>query len=240
MRFGSLFTGIGGLDLGLERAGFECMYQVEIDDFCRKVLTKRWPAVPKFGDICEIKELPKTDLIAGGFPCQDLSFAGKGAGITGERSGLWKEFARIVATCKPKYVLIENVPALRHRGMEVVLQDLARLGYDAVWDCVPASDFGAPFERKRLYIIAFPAGKLGAQRFRNEQKHDWKRSLFSSGDKRSPKADRAGWLQTEPNLGGVADGIPDRVDRVTALGNAVVPCAGEFFGRVITNLEKQI
>ena len=98
MRFGSLFAGIGGMDLGLERAGMECAWQVEIDPYCQKVLAKHWPDVQRFGDIkdCGAHNLEPVDLICGGFPCQDISLAGKGAGIEGERSGLWSEYHRII------------------------------------------------------------------------------------------------------------------------------------------------
>ena len=156
MTFGSLFAGIGGLDLGLERAGMECAWQVEIDPFCRKVLAKHWPDVPKYEDVTEVgaHNLEPVDLICGGFPCQDLSYAGKGAGIEGERSGLWTEYARIVRELQPRYVLVENVPALLGRGMGRVLGDLAASGYDAEWDCIPAAAVGAPHRRDRAFILA--------------------------------------------------------------------------------------
>lgn len=169
MTFGSLFSGIGGIDLGLERAGMECRWQVEIDPFARRVLTKHWPNVPKYKDvrIVEafddesqrlIERVEPIDLLAGGFPCQDISTAGQGIGIIGERSGLWKEFARLVAELRPISILAENVPALRGRGLAMVLQDLWALGYDAEWHCIPACSFGAPHERDRIWIVAYPAG----------------------------------------------------------------------------------
>src|SRR5688572_14262480 len=131
MRFGSLFAGIGGIDLGLERAGMKCAWQVELDPFCRRVLAKHWPDVARYEDVREVgaHNLEPVDLIAGGFPCQDISNAGKRAGIDGERSGLWSEYARIVRELRPRYVLVENVTALLGRGIGRVLGDLAALDF---------------------------------------------------------------------------------------------------------------
>ena len=159
--FGSLFSGIGGIDLGLERAGMECKWQVEIDPYATKVLEKHWPNVRRYSDVKECGEsnLDPVDLICGGFPCQDISYAGKGAGITGERSGLWKEFYRIICELRPRYVLVENVPALLRRGLNVVLGDLASCGYDAEWESLPAAAFGAPHQRDRIFIIAHASGE---------------------------------------------------------------------------------
>lgn len=158
LTFGSLFAGIGGLDLGLERAGLECRWQVEIDPFCQRVLAKHWPDVRRHDDV---KTFPvdqvdqwNVDLICGGFPCQDISYAGRGAGIHGERSGLWFEYARIVRVLRPKYVVIENVSALLARGMDAVLGTLADIGYDAEWCTVTAADFGLPQIRQRVFILA--------------------------------------------------------------------------------------
>lgn len=157
MTFGSLFSGIGGIDLGLERAGMTCRWQVEIDPFCQKVLAKHWPLVPKYGDIREVTgdELERVDLLAGGFPCQDLSCAGKRAGIDGERSGLWREYARLIGELRPRYVLIENVPGvLANEPMRRVLGDLSALGFNAEWQSLPAAAFGAPHIRYRVFIVA--------------------------------------------------------------------------------------
>jgi len=153
---GSLFAGIGGFDLGFERAGFKTAWQVEIDPYCTKVLAKNFPEAERFGDIreCGSHNLKPVDVICGGFPCQDISNAGLRAGITGERSGLWTEYARIIGELRPKYVLVENVAALLGRGMGVVLGDLATLGYDAEWDVVSARDVNAPHIRERIWIVA--------------------------------------------------------------------------------------
>lgn len=153
---GSLFSGIGGLELGFERAGFEVRWQVEIDPWCRKVLTKHWPSVPKYEDVRNVgaHNLEWVDVIVGGFPCQDISIAGKGAGLEGTRSGLWSEYIRIVRATRPRYVVVENVSALLHRGLDVVLRDLAQSGYDAEWQVLPAAAFGAPHRRDRVFIVA--------------------------------------------------------------------------------------
>ena len=151
MTFGSLFSGIGGLDLGLERAGMTCKWQVEIDPYCTKVLEKHWPGVKRYGDIRTVTAAEHVDLIAGGFPCQDISHMGKRAGLAGHRSGLWSEMLRIVGEIRPDYVLVENVSGLLVRGAWRVLADLAEIGFDAEWDTLRAGDFGAPHERRARY-----------------------------------------------------------------------------------------
>ncbi len=168
---GSLFAGIGGFDLGFERAGIRTIWQVEIDAYCRRLLAKNFPLAVRFDDIrtvCGIqhahpcpgrmRHLTWVDIISGGFPCQDISNAGKRAGIDGERSGLWSEFARIIRELRPRYVVVENVAALLGRGMERVLGDLAACGYDAEWQSIRASDVGAPHRRERIWIVAYPSG----------------------------------------------------------------------------------
>lgn len=161
MKVGSLFAGIGGFDLGLERAGFQTAWFCEQDEFCQRVLAKHWPDVPCYPDIRELKgsDVEPVEILCGGFPCQDLSYAGRGAGIEGERSGLWSEYARLVGELRPRYVLVENVPALLTRGLGRVLGDLAALGYDAEWDCIPASAVGAPHRRDRIWIVAYPSSE---------------------------------------------------------------------------------
>lgn len=157
---GSLFAGIGGIDLGLELAGFECKWQVEIDPYARQVLHKHWPEVPKFEDVREFPPAGdfKVDLICGGFPCQDISYAGKGAGLDGERSGLFYELIRVVSLVGPRFVLLENVSALLTRGLDQVLGTLASIGYDAEWHCISAAHVGAPHIRDRVFILAYRKG----------------------------------------------------------------------------------
>jgi DNA (cytosine-5)-methyltransferase 1 len=157
-----LFSGIGGFSLGLERTGgFRTVAFCEIDPFCRRVLAKHWPEVPCYDDVRELTAAHlaadgiAVDVICGGFPCQDISFAGKGAGLAGERSGLWSEIARLSGELRPRYVIVENVAALLSRGLDKVLGDLAALGYDAEWHCIPASAVGAPHQRDRIWIVAY-------------------------------------------------------------------------------------
>jgi len=165
MRVGSLFAGIGGFDLGLERAGFEIAWQVEIDPYCQRVLAKHWPHVQRYGDIQSVDwgTVEPVDVLCGGFPCQDISLAGTGAGLAGERSGLWFEYAKAIEALTPRYVIIENVAALRSRGLDQVLGSLAALGYDAEWHCIPASAVGAPHRRDRVWIVAYPIGSRQLQ-----------------------------------------------------------------------------
>jgi len=164
LTFGSLFAGIGGFDLGFERAGMRCVWQVEIDEYCRRVLAKHWSNVKRWDDVKtfppEGEDFERPDVICGGFPCQDISNAGNQAGIAeGTRSGLWSEYARIVGVVRPRYVVVENVAALLHRGLGRVLGDLAACGYDAEWDCIPAAAVGAPHRRDRLFIVAYAKGQ---------------------------------------------------------------------------------
>jgi DNA (cytosine-5)-methyltransferase 1 len=159
MRFGSLFSGIGGFDLGLERAGWECAFQVEIDPFCRRVLARHWPAVARYGDIraLDLDRLERVELVCGGFPCQPVSLAGKGLAQRDAR-WLWPEFARVIRALRPRYILVENVPGLLGRGFGDVVGDLAACGYDAEWDCIPASALGAPHRRDRVWLVAYACG----------------------------------------------------------------------------------
>ncbi|RJQ10621.1 MAG: DNA (cytosine-5-)-methyltransferase [Bacillota bacterium] len=162
VRVGSLFAGIGGFDLGLEWAGMEVCWQVEIDPSCVEVLENHWSEVARYGDIRTLdpRDLGSVDLICGGFPCQPVSLAGRRRGQEDER-WLWPEFARTVRVVRPRYVLVENVPGLLVRGMGEVLGDLAALGYDAEWDCIPAAAVGAPHLRYRVFIVAYTAGEQG-------------------------------------------------------------------------------
>lgn len=166
----SLFSGIGGMDLAFSQAGFKIVAQVEIDDYCRKVLAKHaqnyWPNATQFADVRQVglANLPRADVIAGGFPCQDLSIAGKQAGIReGNRSGLWYEFRRIIGELRPRIVFIENVPAIIHNGGTLVVNHLAEMGYDCIWGVIPASAVGAGHERERWFLVG-NATSAGLQR----------------------------------------------------------------------------
>ncbi len=164
MRVGSLFSGIGGMDLGLERAGMRVAWQVEIDQNCQRVLRHHWPEVARYGDVREVRgqDLEPIDLLVGGFPCQDVSAAGRRAGLVGERSGLFYEFVRIAAELAPAWILIENVPGLlssrRGRDMGAVLGVLADLGYGWAYRVLNAQWFGVPQRRHRVFIVGRAGG----------------------------------------------------------------------------------
>lgn len=158
----SLFAGIGGMDLGLERAGMSVVGQVEIDPYCQRVLAKHWPEVPRHDDVrtCvdwwRSEPRPGVDLVCGGFPCQPVSVAGRQL-VQADERWLWPAMAAVVRALRPRWVLVENVPGLLARGMGDVLGDLAAFGYDTEWDCIPASAVGAPHRRDRVWIVAADA-----------------------------------------------------------------------------------
>ena len=222
MRFGSLFSGIGGFDLGFERAGMQCAWQVEIDDFCLKVLAKHWPDVERHRDIreCGKHNLAAVDLICGGFPCQPHSLAGKRKGAADDRD-LWPEMRRVIDELRPTWVVAENVPGIRTTILDAVLSDLEALGYTAGAIAVPACALDAPHRRQRIWIVANTKGKRSVGRCAGAECSGWTRP------------DREGRWLPEPNVGRVADGVPMRVDRLRSLGNAVVPQVAEWLGRRI-------
>jgi len=190
MRVLDLFSGIGGFSLGLERAGMETVAFCEIEEYPRKVLAKHWPNIPCYEDVRDVSKqrldadgIGRIDVITGGFPCQDISVAGKQAGIEGERSGLWGELARIIGDIRPRYAIVENVTALisgdNGAWFGTVLRDLAQIGYDCEWHCIPASELGAHHHRDRVWIIAYPANSRRQKREnirragpQNQQKQD--------------------------------------------------------------------
>lgn len=226
-----LFAGIGGFSLGLERTGgFETVAFCEIDKKAQAVLRKHWPAAFIFEDVKELngEQLRaigiRPDVITGGFPCQDISLAGRGAGLAGERSGLWYEFHRLIKEIRPSWVIIENVSALRNRGLDQVLMGLSEIGYDAEWNCIPASSIGAPHQRDRLWILAYPNG-TGPQ--------GWHSAILSEREITDGYHRSKDWWTSEPAIQRVAHGVPHRVDRLKQLGNAVVPQIPEVIGRAI-------
>lgn len=223
MTFGSLFSGIGGLDLGLERAGMRCAWQVELDPFCQKILSKRWPSTPRFEDVTKVSGgvLASVELVAGGFPCQPISHAGRRRGVEDEK-WLWPEFERIVHELKPRFVLIENVPSLRQRGLSEVIEGLNSCGYDAEWDCIPAAFVNAPHIRDRIWILAYARG----------ERHRASQDTVFAG---RPRFEFCARWADEPSVGRVAYGVPGRVDRMRAIGNAVVPQVAEYIGRCLLN-----
>ena len=265
-----LFSGIGGFELGFERAGFNIAAMCEIEPYCRAVLKKHWPSVPVYEDVCVLtgERLRMDgliiDVITGGFPCQDISLAGKGTGLGGARSGLWQEYRRIISEVRPRWVVIENVSALRSRGLDTVLGEIAALGYDAEWHCIPASAVGAPHRRDRVWIIAHRGSPPVADAHCSRLERWLRAELQECADQwvartSSPFSDSAGerddngrriefsgssgsegrsgaWL-SEPDVGRVAHGVPKRVDRLRALGNAVVPQIPELIARAIRSFE---
>ena len=321
MKVLDLFSGIGGFALGLQRAGFTTKYFCEIDPYCRQVLAKHWPSVPCFEDVRTLhgSDLGPIDLLCGGFPCQDISTAGKGAGLSGARSGLWSEYARLIQEIKPKYVLIENVAVLRSRGLDQILREIAALGYDAEWHCIPASAVGAPHRRDRVWIVAYAwsagqrEGNICVER-KDRQSSSQREAAYPSKSSKAlapvadphtgfsirenaeiqsrrnaannggedvsdpdntsttrqrehsrqvlPIAKPAGfdsgssenWWAVEPTMGELVNGvsgglvrfngrvatqIPNRVNKLRGLGNAVVPQIVEVLGRMIMQYEAE-
>jgi len=225
---GSLFSGIGGLELGLERAGMKVKWQVEVDDYATKVLEKHWPDVARFRDVrdCGAHNVKRVDLICGGFPCQDISDAGARVGITGRRSGLGFEFYRIISELRPRYAIVENVTAITKRGLGTVLGNLAEIGYNAEWESLPASAFSAPHFRDRVFIMAY----ANSERLPgNKSKANATIPLLAL---------EGGPWSTKPPSIRVAYGVSKRLDkikrdRLRCLGNAVVPQVAEWIGRRI-------
>jgi DNA (cytosine-5)-methyltransferase 1 len=263
MTVGSLFAGIGGFDLAAERVGWEVKWQVEIDPFCRRVLEKHWPDVRRYQDVRRVHGGPirgiffnglcygcsdcvaPVDVLCGGFPCQDISYAGDGLGIGGPRSGLWKEYKRLVGELRPRYVVVENVAALLDRGMGVVLGDLAALGYDAEWSVVSACAVGAPHTRERVWIVAYPTGyrlegvlRQAAPQAPHDLPLEALDAWHRAGD---PFCD---WpeLLAGSCVRRVADGVAKRVDRpkhrIKAVGNTIVPQIAEWIFRQIQAAEE--
>jgi DNA (cytosine-5)-methyltransferase 1 len=303
MKLLDIFSGIGGFSVGLERAGMETVAFCEIDKHCHKVLKKHWPEVPILKDISEVHVTDeclmedsnsdvgyldnKIDIIAGGFPCTDVSIAGKKKGLYDKkiydkfiaagfteseakekaktRSGLWLEYCRIINQVKPKWVIIENVDRLVKHGLEEVLNDLAKIRYDAEWAVIQASHIGAKHKRPRVWIVAYPCeqrhdgnSREGRSVQANEERNDsylskeWKQCKPESGPNGKIFSER--FMQAienscsrkwavEPNIPRVVDGLPkelerSRKQRIKQLGNAIVPQIAELIGREIMNYEK--
>jgi len=252
MKFGSLFSGIGGLDLGLERAGMECVWQVEIDDYCKRVLEKHWPDVPRYGDVRHVTQLPYVDLICGGFPCPPVSLAASSKRkFEDDERWLWDDFFRIICEVEPRWVLVENVPGLLSardgKLFGGILGDLASVGFDAEWRVLSAKEFGAWHLRKRVFIVAY-AKSIGQLR------RDVQATLLAGGiQKEGARRRCTTWRSTPitgksgrvfpipgPDIFRVADGFPTDVDkhRIKACGNAVVPQVAEWIGERIIDFDK--
>ena len=193
MNVGSLFSGIGGFELGFEREGFETEWFVEDNPYCQAVLRKNFPNTPVYGDIRELDfgKLKEVNTLTGGFPCQDISCANpKGEGIQGERSGLWVYYAKAIREIRPEYAIIENVPMLANRGLNVVLGNLAENGYDAEWFCLRASNFGALHRRERLFVIAYPNEQLRNE-IHGQQPNDERGIAPNPNHQRQPQLQRS-------------------------------------------------
>lgn len=218
-----LFSGIGGFSLGLERTGgFETVAFCEIDPFCQKVLRKHWPEVPIYNDIRSLDYDGPVDVITGGFPCQDISLANSGSmsGIDGKKSGLWSEFYKQIQRHNPSFVIIENSPVLRSKGLGRILYELSEVGYDAEWHCIPATAVDAPHSRDRIWIISYPFS-LGNRL--QERQILTRRHFIEYVFER----------EAEPSICRVADGLSNQTHRLRSLGNAVVPQIPEIIGHAI-------
>ena len=265
----ALFAGAGGGILGGHLLGWKTVCAVEIDHYARRVLLARQrdgmlPRFPIWDDVTTFDGRPwrgRVDVVSGGFPCQDISAAGKGAGLAGSRSGLWSEFARIIGEVQPRHVFVENSPVLTSRGLGVVLGDLASLGYDAWWGVVSAFDVGAPHLRERIWIVANACcGRCGgARKWKNKQ--PGRAEVVGAGeDVSNAECDRCGqveqsepgrthgegstgtswpstggWWESEPDVGRVAHGVASRVDRLKCLGNGQVPAVAARAWRLLGN-----
>ena len=238
LRVLDLFSGIGGFSLGLERTGgFETVAFCEIEEFPRKVLRNHWPEVPIYEDVktADFRQIGPVDLVTAGFPCQDLSLAGKGAGLAGERSGLYWQILRAVCMVGRPKLLLENVAALLDRGMGAVLGSLAQIGYDAEWHCIPACYIGAWHKRDRVWILANPNEKRCEGRTQKqilEQRH--LSGELVRGFERWPGRSNL----PASRFFSANDGIPNRVDRIAAAGNSVVPQIPELIGHAILEAEE--
>jgi DNA (cytosine-5)-methyltransferase 1 len=253
LRLLDTFSGIGGFSYAAEKlvGGFETTQFVENDPYCQKVLNKHWPNVPIHDDITTFTAKPfQYDVVCGGFPCQSISQAGNREGITEtSRSGLWFQLIRTIRMVRPKYFILENVSAILANGLDIVLRDIYEAGYDAEWCCIPSSFVGACHQRDRWWLVAYPNSKQSS----GTESEIQTRRIFSSSSNRSgnvadsnsyglqreigSRLHRPTWrtqnirrlnqnwrqYESKPCLRRGDDGLSNRVDRLKALGNAVVP-----------------
>jgi DNA (cytosine-5)-methyltransferase 1 len=248
IKIGSLFSGIGGLDLGLERSlNGHVIWQVEENEFCRKVLSKNWPEAIIHDDVKKVgsHNLEVPDLICGGFPCQDVSISNSNrSGIyDNERSSLWWQMHRIINEVRPRLAVMENVTGLLSLGIDGVLGSLAAIGYDSEWVCLSAGSIGAPHQRDRIFIVAYsnsftkPKTDPALDSIRSKR-NTWKNNSWSNrrangNNKRRYKNSYWETTRTPSRVHRMDDGIPDRMERLKSLGNAVVPQVAEYIGLCI-------
>ena len=244
MQILDLFSGIGGASLGLNWAGMRTLAFCEQDRFCRAILTRHWPGIPIYHDIRTVTAtrladdgLAQPDLIVGGFPCQDISLAGRGAGLAAPRSGLWSHMERLVAECRPRWVVAENVPGLRLRGADQICTALEALRYTCWPLLVGAVHAGAPHKRQRVWLVA-----------RNNAPNPARPGLETRQPRPTPPPPglpperHRGW-PPEPGIRRMADGLPpglDRRPRIHALGNAILPANAAMLGRAILNADSAL
>lgn len=254
---GSLFSGIGGFDLGLEWAGMSVAWQVEIDPFCKRVLAKHWPSVERHSDVkeCGAHNLQAVDLICGGFPCQPHSVAGKRRGAADDRD-LWPEYRRIVSELRPRWVLAENVPGIRTTILDQVLSDLEDLDYAVGALVIPACAFDLPHRRERIFIVGYTersgCNRVARRRAGKKPPNGYlecdtyaaiacqsglSQRSGQTGQRTHAATPRNPWRQTQPAVCGRNDVVPRRVDRLRSLGNAVAPVVVEFIGRYIVEVD---
>jgi DNA (cytosine-5)-methyltransferase 1 len=256
----ALFAGAGGGILGGKLLGWRTVCAVEWEQYPASVLCARQndgilPPFPIWDDVQTFDGHPWrgiVDVISGGFPCQDISAAGKGTGIDGERSGMWREMARIIHEVRPRFVFVENSPMLTSRGLGTVLGDLASMGFDARWGVLGAADVGANHQRDRIWIVAKWRGQLPHTqhdrigRWKQQQKSIKKENVVYTDLSRKirPIARTEGftwfgnrsWWEIEPNVGRVADGVAAKVDRLKAIGNGQVPLCAATAWRLLSEL----
>lgn len=226
---GSFFSGIGGLDLGLERAGMQVIWQSEIDPYACRVLARHWPTVPNLGDITTIdwSTVERPDLVCGGYPCPAFSQTARGRNVAPD---LWPYMRDAIAVLRPRWVLLENVASHLGRGFPAVLADLDALGFDAEWSVVSACSVGASHTRRRLFCVAH-AYREGEPTFPFDGEMAWVPAVAEIGGRWGfPTADDAR----------ADDGVPHRLDRDRALGNAVVPPIAELIGRRIAAIDRAV
>lgn len=229
MKHGSLFSGIGGFELGAHWAGIDTIWTCEKDKFARNFLQKKFNKTKHYEDITKLEYPEPVDIVSGGFPCQDISIAtrSKTIGVDGNKSGLWRHMSRICSEIKPKYIIIENSPALLSRGFHTILEEFAKIGYDAEWQTLFGHQFGMQQRRRRLYVILYTTS-IGNRMEERKVFTGWDKPIYPT------------WWSAEPKVYGVADVIPDRVHKHRCLGNAVQPLIAHYLFECIKYNEKLI